>query len=498
MEQNLIKLQNINKSFFNSKILSDISISIGQGEVIVLFGENGSGKTLLCNIISGVMKPDTGLIEYKGSNVSFKSIEDASKSGVKMIFQDCQLIDNLTVAENIYLKNQITKNSSIRRLNRKKLIAKAQIALAEINSTIDASKLAGELSIPEKKIVEIAKALSSPLDLLIMDEITESFSTSDVPALIKLIKQINSRGIAIILVSHHINELHDLNKRILILKDGKIIDDSKNFKKLSQKHIYKKIAGENLLNRYPKTSRSKKEILFSVKNLTNEARTILGASLTLRKGEILGIYGMDSSGKSSLTRLLCGDDRNTSGNLEYYGQHVYAQKNDSFFNHGIGYLSDSIEKNVFLDLDAATNIIIGKQSKASSVFTLNNQKIKTLCEHYSRSLNISMSVFKEKVRHLSRGTQQKIAIARLLNSDCSLFIMDEPSNFLDIPSKVELYNIMNKLALSDKSIIISSSSIEEVVGMCDRIYIISNGKIVTEINSDTYDIPKILKFVLNR
>ena len=475
--------------------MSGINLSVGKGESIALFGENGSGKTMLCNIISGSVVPDSGQILYKGEVLKPGSAKHAAGSGIMMIHQDCQLIPNLTVAENIFLKTNPVSDTPLSSLKRKKLFCAAGDVLREIGSSINPTAQVSTLSMPEKKIVEIAKALCCHPELLIIDEITEAFSTNDAQSILSLIQQINERGIAVILVSHHIDDLQMLNWRTWIMKDGRIVDDAKSFKDLNRSYIYAKMAGESLLNRYPKTSHAKKEVLFSARGLSNEIGTVYEANLTLRKGEILGIYGMNGSGKSCLARMLCGVDKLSSGELEYFGQAVNIKKGDSLFNHGIGYLSDNIDKNVFFDLDTSTNIIIGKQSKASNAFSLSLQKIRSLSTHYSRSLNIPADAAKKKVRLLSRGTQQKIAIARLLNSDCSMLIMDEPSSHLDVASRVELYNIMNKLAQMGKGIIFTSSQLEEMAGMCDRLYIISKGRLVAEINPAEHDLQQIMAYV---
>lgn len=495
MKDELLTLQDINKSFNEVVVLSNINLSIKKGESIALFGENGSGKTMLCNIISGNTKPDTGSIIINGEKVIFDSVEQGIMHGIMMIHQDCQLIPELTVAENVYLNTAPKGIAKFGSLNRKKMFTTTGEILHEIGCDISPKALAGSLSMPEKKIIEIAKALCTGPELLIVDEVTEAFSSNDVQKILTLIRKINDKGIAVILVSHHIDELQLLNWRTWIMKDGQIVEDAKNFNELQRNYIYSKMTGERLLNRYPKTSHAKREKLLSAKNLSNEFGTVNNASLVLHRGEILGIYGMDGSGKSSLVRMLCGVDKTSAGELEYYGQPVELKKSESLFNHGIGYLSDVIDRNVFFDMDTSTNIIIGKQSKASNSFTLSMQKIKALSTHYSKSLNIPVDASKKKVRYLSRGTQQKVAIARLLNSDCSILIMDEPSSHLDVASRVELYNIMNKLAQAGKGIIFASSQLEELAGMCDRIYIISKGHIVAEINPKEHDLNNIMEYV---
>ena len=495
MADELLALQNISKSFYDLSVLSDISLSINKGESIALFGENGSGKTMLCNIISGNTKPDSGKIFFKGESIQLNSVEEGINHGIMMIHQDCQLIPELTVAENVFLNSTPNGIAKLGSLNRKKLFVDTADILKDIGSDIAPNVTANTLSMPDRKIVEIAKAPTINPELLIVDEVTEAFSSNDAQRILNLILKINKRGIAVILVSHHIDELQMLNWRTWIMKDGQIVEDAKKFKDLKRNYIYSKMAGERLLNRYPKTSHAKKERILTAVNLYNETGTVNDASLTLYRGEILGIYGMDGSGKSSLARMLCGVDKIISGEIVYYGQNIDLKKGDTLFNHGIGYLSDVIDRNIFFDLDTSTNIIIGKQSKASNSFTLSSQKIKSLSTHYSKSLNIPVSVARKKVRYLSRGTQQKVAIARLLNSDCSILIMDEPSSHLDIVSRVELYNIMNKLAQTGKGIIFASSQLEELAGMCDRLYIISKGHIVAEINPKECDLNNIMEYV---
>lgn len=493
MAQTLVRFNNISKRFYDCIALENVSFSINRGESIALFGENGSGKTILCKLISGALMPDNGTMEYNNTPVSFSSIEDAKKLGIRMIYQNPQTVDNLTVAENIFLVDLNTP--SISALKRKELNAKAAELLKKIGCDIAPDRIVGELSTPEKKLIEIAKSFANPVELLIIDETTELFSSVEIIRLLELIKGISESGTSVIFVSHHIDEIKYLGWRTLILQNGSVVDDVINISDWDRSAILASLSCNRLLNRYPKTSHAYKVPIFQTSHISNASGTANDASIEISKGEIVGIYGLSGSGKSSFARLLCGIDESIEGDIYLYQKKIALKRQESLFNYGIGYLSDDISQNVFPDFDGKTNMLLGKQIKMSNSFYISPQKISDICFFYSKNMNIPLSAFSRKVRNLSRGTQQKIAIARLLNSGSSILIMDEPSMHLDISSKVELYNIMNTLAKDGKSIIIASSNVEEILGMCDRVYVVSKGEIVAEVNSSSKNAEEILKYV---
>lgn len=486
-------MDSISKKFGPHTVIDKISLALYKGEVCSILGENGAGKTTLMNILSGMFPPDDGEILINGKPIEFTSPKHARAEGIRMIYQQPQLIDNLTVSDNIFIGNELYyKNSKL--INKRLQHDKIQDLLEVLNFGVNPKKKIKELTIAQQKMVEIAKAMYFKAKIIILDEPTEAFTEREIDNLFRIVERLKKSGVCIVFISHKIEEIKKISDRLIILRNGKIIDTITSPEDIDSSLLVKEMAGEDFLNRYPKTRSPKGPVVLEVVDLTNKRKTVNNVTFELLQGEILGIGGLEGAGKSSLAKLIVGIEPKSNGKIYVNKTEEKLKNPHTALKRGIVYLGDDLNKNLFKDNDSYFNVTISCPKEVSRNFFLDKNKIVQMSEGYIRSLNIKVNDTKKPIKQLSTGNLQKIAIAKWLSARGSIFIMDEPSKALDIPSKVELYNIMNKLVKKGKSILFISSDVEELIGMCDRILIMYNGEIIKEINSSDANYVDILSY----
>ncbi|NMA17579.1 MAG: sugar ABC transporter ATP-binding protein [Clostridiaceae bacterium] len=493
--ENRLEMKGITKSFGGVHALTSVNFSVRPGEIHALIGENGAGKSTLMRILSGACNSDCGEIVINGRPASIKSPMDSVKLGVAVIYQEYALATDLTVAENIFLDN-ITTGGKI--VNWKRLERKAQELLAKLNfSDIDVNAKVSDFSMAYQQVVEICKGLSKDISILALDEPTALLSNKEVDKLFELLITLKDRGVSIIYISHRLEEIFQISDRISVLKDGCFVGtvDTADTDKQS---LVGMMVGRNLNDYYPKREVKIGDVIFEVNNL-NSGKETKNVSFNIRSGEILGLYGLVGSGRTETALAIFGLRSISSGEIFLEGKKVEIKNPKEAFRHGIGYLSeDRKHTGLLLDMSIKHNITLSAIDKfTSGLFSSINLKeennyalgeVEKLAIHTNNINNLTSS--------LSGGNQQKVAIAKVLAPKCKVIIMDEPTRGVDVGSKREIYHIMNMLLERGCAILMISSEMEEIIGMCDRVLVMHEGTINGELDKSEINETRLISLAM--
>ncbi len=487
MSDYILEMQNIVKEFPGVKALNNVDFKVKRGEIHCLVGENGAGKSTLMKVLSGVYPYGTysGNIIYNGNEKQFKSIADSEQEGIAIIYQELALIPELSVYENIYFGHELMEGKVI---NWNQTIVSAQEMLKMVKLDVNPSMKVKDLSVGKRQLIEIAKALSKNVKLLVLDEPTAALNEDDSANLLELLRQLKTQGVTSIMISHKLKEVVSIADTITVIRDGTTICslDAKEHK-ISEHEIIKYMVGREIENIYPKRENQKfGDICFEVKNWTvrNPAldREILhNVSLNVRRGEIIGIAGLMGAGRTELALSIFGNTPKytiTSGDLYVDGQPKTFKHPKEALKAGVAYVSEDRKGNgLILIQDIKYNISIANLEQLTEGVSLNENKEITIAKEYQRSINIKAPSIKQIVGNLSGGNQQKVSLAKCLFVGPKVLILDEPTRGIDVGAKFEIYSLMNKLVEQGMSIIMISSELLEVLGMSDRVYVMSEGTI---------------------
>jgi ribose transport system ATP-binding protein len=470
----LLEMKNIHKAFPGVKALDNVQLNVRAGEVHILLGENGAGKSTLMKILAGVHQADKGTIHIEGKQVDIKSTKDAQKHGIGIIFQEFNLIPHLSVAENIFFGRVPRFLSSI--VNRKKLFEDTTRILNELQLDISPKTLVKDLGVAEQQMVEIAKALSINSKILIMDEPTAALTEQEIDKLFERIHNLKKKGVGIIYISHRLEEFARIADRVTIMRDGRYIT-TVDFDKSSIDELIGLMVGRSLEDKFPKDTTIKKgrEIL-KVENLSTKDK-LKKVSFSLQAGEVLGISGLMGSGRTELARAIFGADPISEGQIYIDGEKVKINSPREAIERGISYLSEDRKKNgVALNLSIRENITMANLKAIASGGVINQKHEINTAEEFIKNLNIKTPSMEQKVKFLSGGNQQKVIIAKWLHTKTKIFIFDEPTRGIDVGAKIEVYQLINKLAREGNAVIMISSEMPEILGLSDRILVMNEGK----------------------
>ena len=476
MKSPVLNLLNINKHLSDFFSLKDIYLDLYPGEVHVIMGENGSGKSSLMNVILGYYLKDSGSIYIDDELAYINSPIDAKKYGIAMIHQDSALFDHFTVAENIYIDNKPHTSNLLKIIDWGKLNLDCQKLFDKFDLKLNSKSLVKDLSIAQKQLVEICKAYVSDARIIIMDEPTSALTDSESSLLFKIIKELKKSQVSIFYISHKLEEIKKIGDRITILRGGKIIG-TENIDSMNVDSIIKMMTGMELTERYPKlTVKLGREIL-RVSHLYANC-TIKDINFTLRKREILGVIGLVGSGRSKIAKCLFGKDKVDSGDIFIDNKKVHMLSTRDAINSGIGCVTeDRVSEGLFMYMSVAENITSANTSKVTNWFLIDKNMERTLVKDYIDKLQIKTGNVYDKAAYLSGGNQEKVVLAKWIMSKSKILILDEPTKGIDIASKVDVYNVINELVTKDVAILLISSDVDEVLGMCDRIIVLYEGKI---------------------
>lgn len=492
LEQEIIlSVKGINKSYPGTKALTDAHFDLKKGEVHALIGENGAGKSTLMNIVGGILKPDSGQIILNGKEVKFHSPKDAQDAGIGFVHQEIALCPHMSVAENIYmgrLKGNIVSMLDFSEFNRK-----AGEILKLFKTCITPQTLVKKLNVADQQVVEIVKALSLNCKILVLDEPTSSLTESETEALFETIANLKASGISILYISHKMSEIFRICDSITVLRDGCYID-SLDVKDITPEIVISKMVGRTITNLYPTKNTNVGEKIIEVKKLTRKG-VFNDISFELSKGEILGIAGLVGSKRTEVARAVCGIERVDSGEIYFEGKKVHFKSYRDAIKKGIAYLTeDRKTEGLFLNLSIKQNITASCLDKVSSNLFINSNSEKSWALNFAEKLRIKLHDVNQKASSLSGGNQQKIVIAKWLSINPKLIFMDEPTRGIDVGAKSEIHNMLRKLSDEGIGIVIISSELPEIIGMCDRVIVMAEGKISGVLDSHELSEKGIMTF----
>lgn len=475
----LLKAYNISKSFPGVKALDQVSFDLHPGEVHVLLGENGAGKSTFIKVLAGIHKPDEGVIEYKGTEIQMQGPRHAQEIGIGVIYQELNLCHHLSVAENIFLGREYVNGI---KLNRKKMIEESKKYLSLLHSDIDPKVLVKELTVSKRQMVEIAKAMSMNADVIIMDEPTSSLSEKEVNELFEVIKKLKEQNKGIIYISHKLDELEVIADRVSIFRDGQYIA-TKNYEDTNIDELISLMVGRSLDNKFPRVNtKIGKEILkvedVNVNNLLNDI------NFSVKEGEILGIAGLVGCGRTEMAKTIFGAIKKSSGNVYLNGELLKINSPKDAVKSGVIYVpEDRKHEGLAVNLTVAENIILSNmESVTSKRFGIKNNKlVKKISDKIISNFNVKTPSINQIVKNLSGGNQQKIVIGKWIERSPKVLIFDEPTRGIDVQAKTEVYKILNTLKEQSIGVVIISSELPEILGITDRILVMREGTISGEI-----------------
>ena len=471
----VLSLRGITKTFPGVKALDDINLDFYSGEVHSICGENGAGKSTLMKILSGVYSLEEGEIFINGEKVTIKNPLDALNKGQSIIFQEFNLVDALSIAENIFMGRLSNKNGTW--IDWKELNSKARELMLRVGYDIDPTTLIKDLSVAEKQMVEIAKALSYNSRVIIMDEPSATLTANEVEKLIKIVNDLRNNGVTVIYISHKLEEVMEISDRVSIMRDGKIIS-TYDIKDVNTNIIVEDMVGRTVDQEYPKRDIIPGEdapIALEARNLKRNG-VFEDISFQLRKGEILGFAGLVGSGRTEIVRALFGADKLDSGEILINGNVVKLNSPGVAIKNGLALLTeDRKTQGLHLNLSLSRNVTAANLNAVTRRGFLQRAREKSVCSDYIKTLAIKTPSTEQKAINLSGGNQQKVVLAKWMFANSDIIILDEPTRGIDVGAKMEIYHLMNDMIAQGKSIIMISSELPELLAMSDRVMVIYEG-----------------------
>ena len=481
----ILELKNITKTFPGVVALNKVNFDLYEGEVHALLGENGAGKSTLIKIISGVYTPNSGKIYFNGRNSFFTSPTEAIEEGVATIHQELNLFEELTVAENIFIGN--IKKFAFRKSS---MIKIAEKLLNDLKFPIKADDKVKNLNTSEKQLVSIVKALSLNAKIIIMDEPTAAITEHETKRLFEIIKDLKQRNISVIFISHRLEEVFEISDRVTVLRDGKFIGTEKT-NEISRNELIKMMVGRKIDEMYPKFNVISNKEIFRVENLEVE-NFVQNVSFNVKRGEIFGIAGLVGSGKLEIALGIYGYLRSRWDKLVIDGKNYMPTKNT--LKYGIALVPEDRKKmGLVLDLDVMKNIILQNVDEVTKLETISWKKAKKITAEEVKKYSIKVSSIKQKVKTLSGGNQQKVVLSKVLRKKPKIIFLAEPTRGIDVGAKVEVYNIVNRLANDGVGVVFISSELPEIVSLCDRVLVMHRGKATGILEKNEINQENILK-----
>ena len=479
MSEYRLEVRGVTKVFPGTRALDQVQLQVRPGEVHALCGENGAGKSTLMNIIGGVFPPTEGEILFEGAPIAPRSPKEAQDIGIGFVHQELSLCPHLTAAENIFIGRLPHKGGMI---DFKRLWADADMVLKQFNANFPSSALVSELTVSEQQIIEIAKSVSLNCKLLILDEPTSSLTAAEVEALFTIVNELRSKGVAIVYISHKMDEILRISDEVTIMRDGQYIG-TWAAKDLDIDTIITKMVGRELTNLYPERHNVPGDVVFEVEDFTSiNPKSFRNVSFNVRKGEILGVAGLVGAQRTELMEGLFGLRCHSKGHIRYAGKELTINQPADAIKKGIAMLTEDRRATGILGvLSIADNVSIASLNKyLVGGIMLDDKKIEKLVQDNVAKLSIKTPSSKTLIQSLSGGNQQKVLISRWLANDPDVFILDEPTRGIDVGAKYEIYCIIEELARQGKSIIMISSEMPELLGICDRVLVLSSGHLTGE------------------
>ena len=479
----LLQMENIEKNFPGVKALDGARLSVKAGTVHALMGENGAGKSTLMKCLFGVYHKDSGRIVLDGKEVEFKSSKEALENGVAMVHQELNQALKRNVMDNMFLGRFPTVAKGLPFTSERKMYRATKALFEELDIDIDPKMRMGDLPVAKRQLAEIAKAVSYHSKIIVFDEPTSSLTEEEVEHLFRIIRMLRDRGCGIIYISHKMAEILRISDQVTIMRDGKWIA-TRDAADLTTDEIIRLMVGRELTNRYPPKNTVIGDELLRVEHLTGEYVKLKDVSFTARKGEIVGIAGLDGSGRTSLLSVLFGTASKKSGEIYLDGKHVRNRTPGESIKNGFAYLTEERRATgIFGILDICSNTTIASLDKDKVGPFLSTKKMRESTDWCIRSMRVKTPDQKTKIRTLSGGNQQKVILGRWLLTDPTVLLLDEPTRGIDVGAKYEIYQLIIELAGKGKTVLMVSSEMPELLGVCDRILVMSGGKLAGEVDA---------------
>jgi len=493
-EEYSVEMNNITKHFGGVKALTDVTFKIKKGEIHALIGENGAGKSTLMKILSGAYQKDAGQILIDGKEAKITSPKDAKDLGIAVIYQEFMLAPDLTVAENIYIDKMVDSGMII---NWKKLKSKAKEQLVKLGfQDIDPGTKVGNLSVAYQQVVEICKCLTRNSKVLVLDEPTAVLTFSEIDKLFAVIRQLKSEGVTIVYISHRLEEIFQLCDSITVLKDGKYVA-TVQAETINKEKLVTMMVGREITQMFPKRNATIGKEILRVENLS-AGDMVKNVNFSVKEGEIVGFSGLVGAGRTETMRAIFGADKIDSGKVVYFDKEVRFKNPKQSISNGFGLLPEDRKKQgLLLNQSIRMNTTLASMKKIKNKFDIiNHKKEKKYVKKILGDINTKYGSTEDNVNSLSGGNQQKIALAKWLAADCKCIIFDEPTRGVDVGAKTEIYKIMNTLAEQGVGIIMISSEMTEIIGMCDRAIIMRQGSVAGEVDKTELNENSLIKFAM--
>lgn len=491
----LLEMVGISKSFPGVKALQDVNLKVYGGEVVALLGENGAGKSTLMKILSGVYKKDEGKILIDGNETDIHGIKHAESIGITIIHQELSVLPNLTVSENIFLGNE-KYDSGTRRINKAWMRERSLNFLDQIGCNINPDTLAKNINVGEMQMIEIAKALTKNSRIIIMDEPTTALTDVETRNLFNVIRKLKEKGIAIIYISHRLDEIFEVCDSINVLRDGKYVGDVET-KNVSKDDLITMMVGRKLEEQFPYKEADKTKSLLKVENISLKDK-VKNVSFEVKAGEILGIAGLMGAGRTELAKTIFGDYKKSDGEIYIDGKKANINSPKDAIEYGISYLSEDRKKEgLILGMSVRENMTISNLKSYEQGFKRINRKMeKEEVDKYIKKLSIKTPHQNQLIKNLSGGNQQKVILAKWLMLSPKVLIIDEPTKGIDVGAKKEIYEVLNELKSAGKAVIMISSDMPELIGVSDRVIVMHEGKLTGELKRDELTQENIMKYAV--
>lgn len=487
----ILQVFNLTKSFSGIKALENVQLNVRRGEVHAIMGENGAGKSTFMKILMGLLQADAGQVFFEGEELRHSSVHEALKRGISMIHQEILMVPELTVAQNIFLgrENAIWLKDHVHE-------QEAASLLAQLGMKLNPRTKMKYLSVAEMQMVEIAKAISNNAKVIIMDEPTSAISDKEVDALFKIIRDLKAQGVAILYISHKMNEIYEITDTITVLRDGKYIG-TKSTKDIDNKSLIAMMVGREIESLFPPSLASKEEVLLEVKNLSSKGK-FEDISFEVRAGEVLGLAGLMGAGRTEIARAIFGLDAFDRGEVLLKGQKATIKSPQEAIKAGIGYVSEDRKGLGFIPgLSVKQNISLSSLRRHSKRGLLQSKSEEETASYTISELKIKASSMEQKVRYLSGGNQQKVVIGKVLQASPEVLILDEPTRGIDIGAKSEIYKLIRELTARGMAVVMISSELPEILGMSDRILVLSQGKRTALLTKEEASQETIMRYAMH-
>jgi inositol transport system ATP-binding protein len=490
-EDFLLEMSNITKKFPGVLALDNVDLNVKKGTVHALLGENGAGKSTLMKVLIGLYEPNDGQINFDGEIMKYRSLQDSIDAGISMIHQELSPVPEMTVAENIFLGKEIGVKDSFF-VAKNKMIELTQNLLDRLDIPISPNTKMKNLTTAYMQMVEIAKAISYDSKLIIMDEPTSAITDSEVESLFKIINLLRDKGVAIIYITHKMDEIFEIADYVTVLRDGKSIETF-HVDEVNEDTLVERMVGREVGHLYPKEDVNIGETVLEIKNFTgNEFKNI---NMEFKKGEIVGLAGLVGAGRTEVMESMFGIREYHEGETFLYGKKIKIKSAADAIDYGIGLLTEDRKlTGCFLPLSVKDNMAVVNMDQYMSGVFINDSSLKKDCEEMVDILSIKTPSLEQLMRNLSGGNQQKALLARWLMVNSDILILDEPTRGIDVGAKAEIHRLMSDLAADGKTVIMISSELPEILGMSDRIYVMHEGNLTGELNREEASQEEIMKY----